>query len=555
MTRYYENEEEEEEKEEEEERVVYYDLDAESHNRNLRLVPDAVAVPARPRIAVSASAVVAPTKVVEERSGHQIFPRQQLPLFSLDDSGNEADEEKNPFESLLQQQTPKVTELVALDAEKDASCRIAGRNHNNSAVAIGASSSEKQQAISRGSTLGNSGNGDNLRPILKRNQQHNGHTARDNSTSRKKLGFEAAHSRPTRWSTRKPSSTDTKNRRKSLSAILKRRSQLELIVATSRRKSMPANMSDSRVAQNRSTLDDSWNGTCFSSRRRNLSDVLQRATLLSQHHQTTSDEVLFCQQGAKGNVTYDDAILDTEHHMRAERFAPHIFSPNKRASTTNTLSRKFKGDEVVSRIRGGIGDVVRKAIRKSNRELTLLRSHGQHLLPQQSGYSSPMTSIGVVESIQNRAYIVICLTRYCGIISRFVAYECRIHQVTANLEKTTADELKEKHSVVLEAQFHPQTAEYLKLTPGKVLKVFEPLHFFLEHVPAGSVRRPKWFLASTQLTQVVDGYHYCAERQEESNQPILSAMSSTEYYHYEAYLPGFAAQNSSVQPEIQVAMS
>ncbi|CAH0485692.1 unnamed protein product [Peronospora farinosa] len=547
MTRYYENEDEEEmEKEEGEERVVYYDLDAESHRRNLRLVPDAVAVPARPRIAVSA-----PTKVAEERSGHQVFPRQQLPLFSLDDSGNEADEEKNPFESLLQQQTPKVTESVALDAEKDTSRRIAGRNHNNSAVAIGASSSEKQQAISRGSTLGNSGNEDNLRPILKRNQQHNGHTARDNSTIRKKLGFEAAHSRPTRWSSRKPSPTDTKNRRKSLSAILKRRSQLEV----SRRKSMPANMSDSRVAQNRSTLDDSLNGTCFSSRRQNLSDVLQRATLLSQHHQTTSDEVSFCQQGAKRNVTDDDAILDTEHHMRAERFAPHIFSPNKRVSTINALSRKFKGNEVVSRIRGGIGDVVRKAIRKSNRELTLLRSHGQHLLPQQSGYSSPMTSIGVVESIQNRAYIVICLTRYCGILSRFVAYECRIHQVTANLEKTTADELKEKHSVVLEAQFHLQTAEYLKLTPGKVLKVFEPLHFFLEHVPAGSVRRPKWFLASTQLTQVVDGYHHCAERQEESNQPILSAMSSTEYYHYEAYLPGFAAQNSSVQPEIQVAMS
>ena len=204
--------------------------------------------------------------------------------------------------------------------------------------------------------------------------------------------------------------------------------------------------------------------------------------------------------------------------MRAERFAPQLYSPNKRASTTNVLSRKFKGDAVVSKIRGGIGDVVRKAIRKSNRELTLLRSHGQHMLPQQSNYSSLMTLGGVMESIQNRAYIVICLTRYCGILSQFAAYECRIHQVTASLEKTIAEELKEKHSVVVEAQFHLQTAEYLKLSPGKVLKVFEPLHIFLEHVPAGSVRKPKWFLASTQLTQVVEGYYQCADRQEEGTQ-------------------------------------
>ncbi|CAI5735580.1 unnamed protein product [Peronospora destructor] len=466
MTRYNED------KEDEEERVVYYDLDAESYNRSLLLVPDAVAVPARPRIAVSA-----PTKVAGEGSSHQIFPRQQLPLFNLDDSENEAEEEKNPFEWLLEQQAQKVTKSVALQTEKAVSSRIDERSHNNAllAEATGASSSEKQQAISKGSSaLRNSGSGDNLLPIAKRSQQRNRHTARASNTSRKNLGFEAAHSRPARWITRKASPIDTKNRRKSLSAILKRRSQLK---ALGRRKSMPANLPDSRVAQNRSTLDDSLNSTCFSPRKRILSDVLQRATLLSQHEETPSDEVLLSQQGAEENVTDSDAILDTENHIRAERFAPQFFPPNKRASTTNGLSRKLKGDAVVSKIRGDIGDVVRKAIRKSNRELTLLRSHGQHLLPQQSDYSSPTALIGVVESIQNRAFIVICLTRYCGIVSHFAAYECRIHQVTASLEKPTADELKEQHSVVLEAQFHLQTAEYLKLSPGKVLKVFEPLHF------------------------------------------------------------------------------
>ena len=68
-----------------------------------------------------------------------------------------------------------------------------------------------------------------------------------------------------------------------------------LAVGGSRRKSMPANFSNSSVAQNRSTLDDSMNGTCFYIRKQNLSDVLHRATLLSQHQQTTSDAVLLSQ--------------------------------------------------------------------------------------------------------------------------------------------------------------------------------------------------------------------------------------------------------------------
>uniref|UniRef100_A0AAV1U9K9 Uncharacterized protein n=1 Tax=Peronospora matthiolae TaxID=2874970 RepID=A0AAV1U9K9_9STRA len=239
-----------------------------------------------------------------------------------------------------------------------------------------------------------------------------------------------------------------------------------------------------------------------------MSDVLRRATLLSQEQQASCNEAPFCQ--ADENPMAGDVILDTEHQMRAERFTPQVFSPTKPASTSTVHSRKPYGDTIVSKIRGSIGDVIRKAIRKSSRDLTLLRSHGQRLLPKQSRHSSSTASIGAIESVQYRAYVVIRLMRFCGTLPDFIAYECRMHQVTSNLEKTAADDLV-KDSVLFEAHFRPQTAEHLKLAPGNLLKVFEPLHFFLEHVAAGSIRKPRWFLASTQLAQVIDDDRHHAE--------------------------------------------
>lgn len=59
---------------EDEERVVYYELDAASHTRNLLLSPDAVSAPR----AASASAPSA-----DAGGNNKIFPRQQQPLFSL----------------------------------------------------------------------------------------------------------------------------------------------------------------------------------------------------------------------------------------------------------------------------------------------------------------------------------------------------------------------------------------------------------------------------------------------------------------------------------------
>ncbi|CAH0475290.1 unnamed protein product [Peronospora belbahrii] len=496
---------------EENECVVYYDLDAESRSRSLLRTSKATSISVQ-----SPVEVIAATKGVRELSGHQIFPRQHTPLFNLDDSEDEATEGKNPFESLLQQQTQTTTKSVELIQEKASSREIAERSHGVSLVTAvnGIVLNEKigQEAISKDSkTFKSSCNEDNLYSTWKHSQQANELKAIANTKSTKKLGFEAADLRPVRWSTRKVAPSDTKNRRKSLNAISKRRSQLETSIAK-RRKSMPMNLSDSRVAHNQASLNDRPNATCSLSNGRLLSNVLHRATLLSQRQQTASDETLLA-QGIEGNyMDGGDAILDTEHHMQAEEFVPHVFSPVKPASTTTALSRKLKDDVVVSKIRGGIGDVIRKATRKSNRELTLLRSHKQHLFPQHGNHSPRMTFLGLVESIQNRAYIEICLTRYCGTLSHFAAYECHVHQVTAKLKKPTADELKEKHSIVLEAQFHPRTAEYLKLSPGKLLRVFEPLHFLLEHVAAGSVSKVKWFLVSTQLTQVLEGNHQCAER-------------------------------------------
>lgn len=154
----------------------------------------------------------------------------------VDDSGDEAEEEGNPFASLLQQQqqTQKAATSVAPQTEEASSRGDEERSHEHSSLAVetGVSSKEEigRRAGGRGGTHSIS-NGGNPRSILKRSQQPNGSTAGVSATSNKKLGFESADSRPARWSTRKPSAADTKNRRKSLSAIQKRRSQLEASAA------------------------------------------------------------------------------------------------------------------------------------------------------------------------------------------------------------------------------------------------------------------------------------------------------------------------------------
>ncbi|KAG7388474.1 hypothetical protein PHYPSEUDO_012535 [Phytophthora pseudosyringae] len=487
---------------EEDERVVYYDLEAGSHSHNLLLSPDAVSAPAQPR---------AVTTAAREGGGTQIFPRQQQHLFNLDDSGDEAEEEENPFATLLQQpQQPQKTAKPAAEADAATISGTAGKDQENSFLHVAATAIGEKETGRRAVDRGSTSRTDNRRSILKHTQQHSVSTDRVGTGNKKKLGFEAADSRPERWSTRKPSAADTKNRRKSLGAIQKRRSQLEAS-ASKRRKSMPASLSESQVTQNGSSVDDSMSTSPAAPKRRLLSDVLQRATTLSQQQNATNEESSFSQAQTDESPTKGDAIMDTEHQMRAEPFAPQIFSPSKPASTCASTSRKTRDDAVVaSKIRGCLGDVIRKAIRKRNRDLTLLRSHGQHLLPQQSSQSSQNGSIGAVESIQNRPCVVICLKRRCAVTPHSVSYEFQVHEVAVNLEKTTEHVLTEKHSAVFEVLFQPQTADYLKLSSGKLLKVYEPLHFVAEEVAAGSTSKAKWFLLSTQLTEVIEDSHHCA---------------------------------------------
>ncbi|POM80658.1 Hypothetical protein PHPALM_1478 [Phytophthora palmivora] len=477
---------------EEDERVVYYDLDDGSHDRNLLLTSDAVSAPAQSRAAAVSGDV----------GGNQIFTRQQQqPLFNLDDS--ECEEEENPFATLLQQQQVQNAAKSAVEVEEAAtSGNVRGHHISSVSMARGTGVLPKEQAPRQPV-----GRGGSHRSILK-DSQHNAATSRISANNKKKLGFEVAGSRPDRWSTKKPSVIDAKNRRKSLGAIQKRRSQLEASAAK-RRKSMPASLSRSQETQNNSILDNNVGSGPVAPKKRLLLDVLQRATTLSQQLNTINEGTSIEQ--VYGNPTETDAILDTEHQMRAEPFTPQFFSPTKPTSTSTNAKSKSKGDAIVSKIRGNVGDIIRKAIRRRNRDLTLLRSHGQHLLPQQSNHSLPQGMSGAVESIQDRASLLICLKQRCNVTSHSVSYECQIHKVAGKLEKTTASVLKDKHTMVLEVHFQLRTAEYLKLSSGKLLKIYEPLHFVEEKVAAGSSSKLKWFLLSTQLTEVVQDSHHCTD--------------------------------------------
>ncbi|KAG1684310.1 hypothetical protein DVH05_011414, partial [Phytophthora capsici] len=334
--------------------------------------------------------------------------------------------------------------------------------------------------------------------ILKNSQQLSTGVTRVGAGGKKKLGFEAAGSRPERWSTRKTSARDIKNRRKSLGEIQKRRSQLE-VSAAKRRKSMPPILLGSQVAQNQSSADDS---TSFAGPKgRLLSDVLQQATTLSQQLNESSMVPTRIE-----NPIESDAIIDTEHQMRAEAFAPQIFSPSKPAPANGAINRIPRDDAIVSKVRGKVGDLIRKAIRKRNRDLTLLRSHGQHLLPQQGSHSSPKGIPGAVESIQDRAYVVVVLQRRNPVTPHSVSYDCQIREVAAKLEGSLPSVLRGKHSEMVEVIFQPKTAEFLKLSSGLMVTIYEPLHFVSENVATGSTCKPRWFLLNTQLMEVVQGH-------------------------------------------------
>ncbi|KAK1932387.1 hypothetical protein P3T76_012381 [Phytophthora citrophthora] len=475
---------------EEDERVVYYDLEAGAHSRNRLVPPNAASAHAQTRPAVTKVSGTASSE-----GGSYIFPRKQQTLFHLgkfsgnyshlvrllvslttfvgvDDSGDEAEDE-NPFATLLQQQqTQQTVEPVPERNE--------GATQQSTEIRIERPVPDVEQR--NGGLANTNGNGGNRRSILKDSQQLSTGISRVRAGGKKKLGFEAAGSRPERWSTRKTSATDTKNRRKSLGAIRKRRSQLEASAAK-RRKSMPPISLGSQVDRNQSSTDD--NMIFAGPKGRLLSDVLQQATTLSQQRNESSVSPRHIE-----NSIESDAIIDTEPQMRAEPFAPQIFSPSKPAPASGAINRMPRDDATVSKVRGKVGDLIRKAIRKRNRDLTLLRSHGQHLLPQQGSHSSPKGIVGAVESIQDRPYVVVVLHRRNQVTPHTVSYDCQICEVTAKLEGSLPSVLRGTHSEVMEAIFRPKTAEYLKLSSGLMLKIYEPLHFVSEKMATGSTCKP-----------------------------------------------------------------
>ena len=163
---------------------------------------------------------------------------------AVEDSGDEAGEDVhfNPFESLLRQQQKliqKTTEAVAPRTEEVVTCcSDTETRHVDSSrtVATGDQSKKKKTKEKRGrerdasresSSYDSYSNRGLTCSILKPNQTSDRLIADVNTSVDRKLGFEAAESRPARWSSRKPSAADTKNRRKSLSGIQRRRSQVE----------------------------------------------------------------------------------------------------------------------------------------------------------------------------------------------------------------------------------------------------------------------------------------------------------------------------------------
>ncbi|CAI5731644.1 unnamed protein product [Hyaloperonospora brassicae] len=256
---------------EEDERVVYCGLETDSHSRSLLLSRDDASSPVQSRHAATA----AKTKAARDgQCCHRMYPRHHLSLFDIvdvEDSEDEAGAEKsNPFESLLlQQQTTRQTEVAEVppEAEMSVSWNDVGTGYMESSriKATGDQSKKTEENRDSGRMSSfkkiSSHSCENeetscLRP--KSMQESEEFTTRFRSAGdKKKLGFEAAESRPARWSSRKPSAVDTKNRRKSLSGIQRQRLQVEANVAK-RRKSMPVNLLDPHVSHNRASEDEKF---------------------------------------------------------------------------------------------------------------------------------------------------------------------------------------------------------------------------------------------------------------------------------------------------------
>lgn len=199
-----------------------------------------------------------------------------------------------------------------------------------------------------------------------------------------------------------------------------------------------------------------------------------------------------------GSPVDHDAILDTDQQMKAEPFSPPIFSPS-RSNEAHSGRKQRQGGAALNKLRGDIGEAVRKAVRRTNRDLTLLRADGQSLLAQQGGGSS-----NVVERIQDRGHVIVCLR--AASMSGQHTFECSVHSTTPDAEESCPSGA-ERVQVVLS----PHTVDAVKAAPGVVLRIFTPFHFVPRRTPVGSTAGTnRWFLIGTQLAEAVERDHVCS---------------------------------------------
>ena len=217
-----------------------------------------------------------------------------------------------------------------------------------------------------------------------------------------------------------------------------------------------------------------------------------------------------------------DAIDDTDQQMRSETIDASLFSPSKTSAPTTVSGRKRRPqDAVLAKIKGPLGDAVRKASRKATRDLTLLRSSGQSLFH-------------ATDAIDARPRVVFCL-RKAHVLPHHVVYEAVLHQH----DQRSGGEYSQQHNATeppspsgvkaktnhnnhnneafvasnvrrFLAVFKPSVAKFKQLAPGTLVQVFAPFHFVPALATATEIARDAWLLTTTDLCAVVDTHHDCS---------------------------------------------
>lgn len=258
-------------------------------------------------------------------------------------------------------------------------------------------------------------------------------------------------------------------------------------------------------SQPSTTQDDAGDSPRAPPKRR-LTDVLMRATMLSQQKldpDERSQSLEQASQTAVPPVEPDDAIADTAVEMRAEAFEMQFFSPSKLASAAAARRRSLKPESAAaaSKIRGELGDAIARAIRKTTRDLTLLHAHGQTLLEQQHRDGNGLR----LDRVQDRESTVVRLLRQrqeSAETGDRIVFDATVDDLSADLAAALPCPVNTRVRVA----FSSQTASQLSLERHARVRIYAPFHFIpLELAPGSAPRRspPKWLVLGTALSELV----------------------------------------------------